>query len=68
GAESLYQTCIELQPDFKDAYLNLGILYELYLGKLPEALQYYRAYQSMLDEPDRRVQGWVMDLERRLGV
>jgi len=68
GAESLYQTCIELQPDFKDAYLNLGILYELYLGKLPEALQYYRAYQSMLDEPDRRVEGWVMDLERRLGV
>lgn len=68
GAESLYQTCIELQPDFKDAYLNLGILYELYLGKLPEALEYYRAYQSLLDEPDRRVQGWVVDLERRLGV
>jgi len=26
GAEELYRTCIEVQPDFKDAYLNLGIL------------------------------------------
>ncbi len=68
GAEQQYRTCIELVPEFKDAYLNLGILYELYLGKLPEALEYYRTYQSLLDEPDRRVQGWVMDLERRLGV
>ena len=68
GAETQYRTCIELVPEFKEAYLNLGILYELYLGKLPEALEYYRTYQSLLDEPDRRVQGWVMDLERRLGV
>jgi len=68
SAEEHYRTCIELVPEFKFAYLNLGILYELYLGKLPEALEYYRTYQSLLDEPDRRVQGWVMDLERRLGV
>ncbi len=68
SAEEHYRRCIEIAPEFKDAYLNLGILYELYLGKLPEALEYYRRYQSLLDEPDRRVQGWVMDLERRLGV
>jgi tetratricopeptide (TPR) repeat protein len=68
GAEEHYRTCIDLVPGFKDAYLNLGILYELYLGRLPEALEYYRAYQSLLSEPDRRVMGWVMDLERRLGV
>jgi tetratricopeptide (TPR) repeat protein len=68
SAEEHYRRCIEIAPEFKDAYLNLGILYELYLGKLPEALEYYRRYQSLLEEPDRRVQGWVMDLERRLGV
>jgi len=68
SAEEHYRTCIELVPEFKDAYLNLGILYELYLGRLPEALENYRTYQSLLAEPDRRVQGWVMDLERRLGV
>jgi tetratricopeptide (TPR) repeat protein len=68
GAEGHYRTCLEQVPNFKFAYLNLGILYELYLGKLPEALEAYRRYQILAAEPDRKVQGWVMDLERRLGV
>lgn len=68
GAEELYQACLKQMPEFKDAYLNLGILYELYLGKLPEALAAYRQYQSLSLEPNRKVLGWVMDLERRLGV
>ncbi|MCZ6619729.1 MAG: tetratricopeptide repeat protein [Gammaproteobacteria bacterium] len=68
GAEELYQACLKQMPEFKDAYLNLGILYELYLGRLPEALAAYRRYQSLSSEPDRKVLGWVMDLERRLGV
>ena len=68
SAESHYKACLSAQPDFEDAYLNLGILYELYLGRLPEALAAYRQYQDLTDAPDRKVQGWVMDLERRLGV
>ena len=66
SAEANYLACVERVPDFREAYLNLGILYELYLGKLPEALAAYRTYQSLLEAPDRRVEGWVMDLERRL--
>jgi len=65
-AEANYLACVARVPDFREAYLNLGILYELYLGKLPEALAAYRTYQSLLEAPDRRVEGWVMDLERRL--
>lgn len=65
-AEANYLACVERVPDFREAYLNLGILYELYLGRLPEALAAYRTYQSLLDTPDRRVEGWVVDLERRL--
>jgi Flp pilus assembly protein TadD len=68
SAEEHYRTCLEQVPNFKDAYLNLGILYELYLGRLPQALEAYRRYQLLAAEPDRKVQGWVMDLERRLGV
>lgn len=65
-AEANYLACVERVPEFREAYLNLGILYELYLGRLPEALDAYRTYQSLLESPDRRVSGWVMDLERRL--
>ncbi len=67
SAEANYLACVARVPDFREAYLNLGILYELYLGRLPEALDAYRQYQALLQEPDRRVRGWVMDLERRLG-
>lgn len=68
GAESHYRACLQAAPDYRDAYLNLGILYELYLGRLDDALAAYRRYQLLASEPDRRVAGWVMDLERRLGV
>lgn len=67
AAERHYLNCIERVPDDRAAYLNLGILYELYLGRLSEALVSYRHYQSLRSEPDRRVEGWVVDLERRLG-
>jgi len=67
-AEAQYRACLDAAPDYRAAYLNLGILYELYLGRLEEALEAYRQYQFLAAEPDRRVAGWVMDLERRLGV
>ena len=34
AAEHHYLECLKKVPDFRDAYLNLGILYELYLGRL----------------------------------
>lgn len=67
SAEASYLACLQRLPAFREVYLNLGILYELYLGKLSEALDAYRKYQSLSKDPDRRVQGWVVDLERRLG-
>lgn len=67
-AESHYLACLERQPDYPAAHLNLGILYDLYLGRWDLALEAYRRYQSLLDEPDKRVNGWVVDLERRLGA
>jgi Flp pilus assembly protein TadD len=67
AAESHYLACLEYQPDFQAAYLNLGILYDLYLGRLNEALAAYRQYQALAANPDGQVNGWVVDLERRLG-
>jgi tetratricopeptide (TPR) repeat protein len=68
AAERHYLNCLERVPGNDAAHLNLGILYELYLGRLPEALANYRQYQALQSEENRRVKGWVMDLERRLGV
>lgn len=68
AAEDHYKRCLSAEPDNETVVLNLGILYELYLGRLPEALAAYRQYQDLSDSEDRKVKGWVMDLERRLGV
>ena len=68
-AESSYLACIDRDPTFPQVYLNLGILYEVYLGKLPQALEAYREYQDLnisAGVEDSRVDGWVLDLERRL--
>ena len=68
SAEEHYLACVERAPYYKDTYLNLGILYELYLGKLEDALVSYRRYQELSGGEDQQVAGWVIDLERRLGV
>jgi len=67
-AEAEYLHCLASQPLYAHARLNLAILYELYMGRLGEALAAYHDYELMLDEPDVRVRGWVMDLERRVAA
>jgi len=68
SAEANYLACTSRVPNFREAYLNLGILYELYLGRLDDALKAYQTYQSLSESPDRRVAGWVSDLQRRLAA
>ncbi len=65
-AEGYYKQCIEAHPSYGNAHFNLAILYELYMGRFSEALVAYQRYQLSESEPDTRVVGWVMDLERRI--
>jgi len=68
GAEAHYLACLAERPDYSPAQLNLGILYDLYLGRPHEALDAYRRYQALVSEPDSRVAGWMQTLERRAGT
>ena len=67
-AEKHYAACIDANPNYANAHLNLAILYELYMGRLGEALAAYNEYQLVLPEPDKKVGGWMMDLERRVAA
>lgn len=68
AAREKYQACLAVSPSHADTYYNLGILYELYLGRMEDALVAYRQYLELSPEPEARVRGWVTDLERRLNT
>lgn len=69
-AEYDYQKSITLKPDsqdFNDAILNLGILYELYLGRPADALMKYKEYiKSGGKREDVRL--WIDILEKKTGT
>lgn len=66
AAESLYQRALAVWPFYPEGHKNLAILYELYLGKPEQALPHYQAYQQLLPAPDKQVDSWIADLQRRL--
>lgn len=66
GAQQQYRKALTVWPDYPDGHLNLGILYDLYMGKLALAVAEYQQYQALIDEPDRQVKGWIVDAQRRL--
>jgi tetratricopeptide (TPR) repeat protein len=61
-----YQRAIEIDDDYARAHLNLGILFDLYLQDLEKALQQYQQYQALASEENALVDGWIVDIERRL--
>jgi Tfp pilus assembly protein PilF len=65
-AEAIYLKALERAPDHADTHLNLGILYDLYMGKLPQALVQYQRYLELANDEKSPVNAWVGDLQRRL--
>lgn len=68
-AESIYLQTLQRQPERADTHLNLGILYDLYVGNSAQALEHYQQYLSLkgdsADTDVGRVKNWVADLQRR---
>jgi Tfp pilus assembly protein PilF len=65
-AEAIYRQALAHAPDNADTHLNLGILYDMYMGRLPQALEQYQRYLELNDDEKSPVKGWVVDLQRRL--
>lgn len=65
-ADMAYQSALEVWPHHADSLKNSAILYDLYLGKLPEALERYKLLAQIQGEPTRELKGWIIDLERRI--
>jgi tetratricopeptide (TPR) repeat protein len=66
-AEEDYMRSIAIKHDFPEAYLNLGILYELYMGKSEDALRNYREYVRLARER-KDVLLWMDIIEKKAGT
>lgn len=68
-AYAFYEKALQVEPDYAYAHLNFGILLELYMGKLTEALEHYKRYQELNKAKnkaeDKEVTKWIVDLARR---
>jgi len=60
-----YQRALALDPGYAAAALNLGILYDLYLGDTARALEQYGRYLALVPNGDATVTKWVADLKNR---
>lgn len=63
-AEQAYLEALRHDPTHAATYLNLGILYEIFVGKRADALNHYRRYQNLVAIADPKVAGWIALLER----
>jgi tetratricopeptide (TPR) repeat protein len=66
-AEAAYQGTIAAEPNFAPAHLNLGVLYDLYLGQPQKALDEFERYIAISGE-NKQVSGWVVELRKRVGA
>lgn len=82
GARDAWLAATESDPEFTDAWYNLGVLYDIYLQDLPAAKLAYQQYQNIYmaeqlkpggefaadlkAEPDQQVQVWLADVDRRI--
>lgn len=69
-AESLYRDALSVWPHSADAHCNQGILYDLYMGRWSDALAHYQACAYLREQQngtvDNTVNGWIIDLQRRI--
>jgi tetratricopeptide (TPR) repeat protein len=71
-ADSLYNQALMVWPHSADTHCNLGMLYDLYLGRWSDALAHYEACGYLREQstgaPDNTVKGWIIDLQRRIAA
>lgn len=67
-ARAAYTAALALDPDYARAHFNLGVLLDMYLQELPQALRHYERYQALQSRPDPAVANWIVDLQKRTGV
>ena len=62
-AEQAYHAALDTDPAYRNAHLNLAILYDQYTHNPQEALKEYRAYRDFAGKDDLRAWVWIGQIE-----
>lgn len=60
-----YKASISKNNSYADAYLNMAILYDIYIDSPSNALPYYEKYMSFAKN-DKNIKKWIVDVKRRI--
>ncbi|RLT98090.1 hypothetical protein [Ketobacter sp.] len=64
-AQVSYESAIRIDEGYAVAHYNLAVLADLYLHDPVLALKEFETYQTLIPEPDKKVSGWIVELQRR---
>lgn len=65
AAQNTYAKALAVWPDFPEAHLNIGVIYDIYLNHPIRAQKHMEAYLFLKKEPDERVLKWVEEVRSR---
>lgn len=65
-AQQAYESAIRRDEAYDKAHYNLGVLADLYLHQPELALTAFQRYQDLQKTPDKKVAGWIIEIERRV--
>ena len=64
-SEALYLQAINVWPHNAVAHRNLGILYDMYMGRFDDAYYHFAMNAKIQSKPDKKLRGWMIDIKRR---
>jgi tetratricopeptide (TPR) repeat protein len=67
-AQQTYFDVLSIWPDFPEAHLNLGILYDVYMNENLKAQKHVEAYQFLTKGTNAKVAIWLQEIQQRTGV
>ena len=67
-AQNTLALALNLWPDFPEAHLNLGILYDLYLNQPKKAQQHMEAYLFLTEYKSLKAMAWFDEVQGRTGI
>ncbi|HLS82611.1 MAG TPA: tetratricopeptide repeat protein [Steroidobacter sp.] len=67
-AQRSYLRAVQIDPQYALAWLNLGVLCDLYLQEPQCALDAFERYLALAPTPESKVETWVGELRRRIAA